>query len=158
MDKKYKAVAITVTHKPVDEFDLVNHEIRYVIKDTENGSIVDDAQGYGYKTAQKAYAGWSYKNRDKSKDRERAAKEYVIEKWMKENKSFIKLLDTLAFEKWKDSYGSDKADTKFVIELLKENGYKDLPFTARELLKCWEKGPMYSRRKRKTKTKHKKQK
>lgn len=53
MDKKYKAVAITVTHKPVDEFDLVNHEIRYVIKDTENGSIVDDAQGYGYKTAQK---------------------------------------------------------------------------------------------------------
>ena len=75
MDKKYKAVAITVTHKPVDEFDLVNHEIRYVIKDTESGSIVDDAQGYGYKTAQKAYAGWSYKNRDKSKDRERAAKE-----------------------------------------------------------------------------------
>ena len=151
MDKKYKAVAITVTHKPVDEFDLVNHEIRYVIKDTE-------AQGYGYKTAQKAYAGWSYKNRDKSKDRERAAKELVIEKWMKENKSFIKLLDTLAFEIWKDSYGSDKVDTKFVIELLKENGYKDLPFTAKELLKYWEKGPMYSRRKRKTKTKHKKQK
>ena len=77
---------------------------------------------------------------------------------MKENKSFIKLLDTLAFEIWKDSYGSDKVDTKFVIELLEENGYKDLPFTAKELLKYWEKGPMYSRRKRKTKTKHKKQK
>ena len=26
MDKKYKAVAITVTHKPVDEFDLVSHD------------------------------------------------------------------------------------------------------------------------------------
>ena len=51
-----------------------------------------------------------------------------------------------------------KVDTKFVIELLKENGYMDLPFTAKELLKYWEKGPMYSRRKRKTKTKHKKQK
>ena len=28
---------------------------------------VDDAQGYGYKSAQKAYAGWAYKNRDKSR-------------------------------------------------------------------------------------------
>lgn len=158
MDKKYRAVAITVTHNPTDEFDLVKHETRYVIKDMASGIIVDDAQGYGYKTAQKAYAGWSYKNRDKSKDKEKAEKEIVIAKWMKENKSFIKLLDTLAFEMWKDSYGSDKINTKFVSELLEENGYKDLPFTAKELFKYWEKGPVYSHKKRKAKTKHKKQK
>ena len=42
-------------------------ERRYVIKDMESGEIVDDAQGYGYKSAQKAYAGWAYKSRDKSK-------------------------------------------------------------------------------------------
>ena len=70
MDTKYKAVAITVTHSPSDEFGLseYEHETRYVIKDIESGIIVDDAQGYGYKTAQKAYAGWSYKNRNKSND------------------------------------------------------------------------------------------
>lgn len=153
MDTKYKAVAITVTHSPSDEFGLseYEHETRYVIKDIESGIIVDDAQGYGYKTAQKAYAGWSYKNRDKSKDKEKAEKEKTIAKWMKENKSFIKLLDTFAFEICKGSWGpEDKVDTKFVSELLKENGYKDLPFTARELLKYWEKGPVYSHRKRRT--------
>ena len=62
MGKKYKAVAITVPNKNTsDEFVASVNETRYVIKDMESGSIVDDAQGYGYRTAQKAYAGWSYK-------------------------------------------------------------------------------------------------
>lgn len=95
--KKYKAVAITVPNKNTsDEFVAAENETRYVIKDMESGSIVDDAQGYGYRTAQKAYAGWSYKNRNKSKDKEKAEKENIIAKWMKDNKSFINLLDTLA--------------------------------------------------------------
>lgn len=97
MEKKYKAVAITVPNKNTsDEFVAAENETRYVIKDMESGSIVDDAQGYGYRTAQKAYAGWSYKNRNKSKDKEKAEKENIIAKWMKDNKSFINLLDTLA--------------------------------------------------------------
>ena len=61
MDKKYRAVVFEVPNK------RNKSEIRYVIKDMESGVIVDDAQGYGYKSAQKAYAGWAYKSRDKSK-------------------------------------------------------------------------------------------
>ena len=61
MDKKYRAVVFEVPNK------CSKSEIRYVIKDMESGVIVDDAQGYGYKSAQKAYAGWAYKSRDKSK-------------------------------------------------------------------------------------------
>ena len=40
-------------------------EKRYVLVDTETGEIVDDAQGYGYRTAygaHKAY-GWKQKHR-----------------------------------------------------------------------------------------------
>lgn len=30
----------------------------YIIVDTETGEILDDAQGYGYKTVKKAYAAY----------------------------------------------------------------------------------------------------
>ena len=73
-------------------------EKRFCIVSTETGEILDDAQGYGYKTAQKAYAGFAYKNRDKSKDKERQAKKKHIETWMKEHKSFIRLMDACAFD------------------------------------------------------------
>ncbi len=119
---------------------------RYVIKDMESGEIVDDAQGYGYKSAQKAYAGWAYKRRDKSKDTEKAEKERAISKWTEENKTFIRLLDTLAFEKWKDT--RTPVDAGFVKKLLEENGYIDLNFTAGELLRYWQRGPLYSKKKR----------
>jgi hypothetical protein len=112
----------------------------------ESGEIVDDAQGYGYKSAQKAYAGWAYKRRDKSKDTEKAEKERAISKWTEENKTFIRLLDTLAFEKWKDT--RTPVDAGFVKKLLEENGYIDLNFTAGELLRYWQRGPLYSKKKR----------
>ena len=127
-------------------YKVINSQIRYVIKDMETGMIVDDAQGYGYKSAQKAYAGWAYKSRDKSRDAEKAEKEKVISKWIKENKPFIRLLDTLALEEWKNTRSPVNAE--FVRKLLEENGYRNLNFTAGELLKYWQRGPLYSKKKR----------
>ena len=140
MDKKYRAVVFEAS----DNCD--KSKIRYVIKDMETGMIVDDAQGYGYKSAQKAYAGWAYKSRDKSRDAEKAEKEKVISKWMKENKPFIRLLDALAFEEWKNTRSPVNAE--FVRKLLEENGYRNLNFTAGELLKYLQRGPLYSKKKR----------
>jgi hypothetical protein len=140
MDKKYRAVVFKIPN------NSDKAERRYVIKDMESGEIVDDAQGYGYKSAQKAYAGWAYKRRDKSKDTEKAEKERAISKWTEENKTFIRLLDTLAFEKWKDT--RTPVDAGFVKKLLEENGYIDLNFTAGELLRYWQRGPLYSKKKR----------
>jgi hypothetical protein len=37
-------------------------EKRYVVVDTETGKMLDDAQGYGYKSAQKAHAAYAYKH------------------------------------------------------------------------------------------------
>ena len=144
MNKKYKAIAL--------ETPMLSDKAGpwYAIKDMESGEIVDDAQGYGYKSAQKAYSGWAYKNRDKSRDAEKAEKEIIIAKWMKDNKSFIRLLDTLAFEIGKGAYApEDKVDASFVRKLLKENGYRDLPFTARDLYKYWQRGSIFSKKKRK---------
>jgi len=46
-------------------------ETRYVIVDDETGEVLDDAQGYGYKSVQNAYRGWSYKSKSKKQQKHR---------------------------------------------------------------------------------------
>ena len=133
MQKQYKAV--------IGGSCSTQYDPRYVIIDTETGEVVDDAQGYGYRTAPKAYAAFGYKHRDKSKDAEKRAKRQLIKAWAKEHKAFMRTMDQFAFEIAKGSWGpEDKFDAKLVKHMLKQNGYTDLPFTAGELLKFWSKG------------------
>jgi hypothetical protein len=40
-----------------------NFDKRYVVVDEATGEIVDDAQGYGYKSAQNVHLAYSYKCR-----------------------------------------------------------------------------------------------
>lgn len=147
MDKTYKAIQYKVTTRHdavVDKEEPWNNspaydtfEMRYCIVSTDTGEVLDDAQGYGYKTAQKAYAAFAYKNRDKSKDKERLARKRHIEQWMKQNKSFVKLMDSYAFEIAKGTMApDDKFDAKFVRNLLREESLEP-DFTAGELLKVW---------------------
>ena len=41
------------------------YEPRYVIVDEETGEILDNANGYGYKTRQAAHKSWAYKSKPK---------------------------------------------------------------------------------------------
>lgn len=38
-----------------------DYSYRYIIVDSVTNTVLDDAQGYGYRTPQKAYACWKYK-------------------------------------------------------------------------------------------------
>ena len=127
-------------NKEIDYGDgIKDYEIRYVIVDEETGEILDDAQGYGYKSPRKAYAAYAYKHRDKSKDKEKKAKEKHIREWLKQHKDFSNLMDALAFEIYKGSWGpDDKFDAKFVQKMLKENDLQP-DFSARDLLRVWAK-------------------
>ncbi len=76
-------------------------------------------------------------NRDKSKDKEHLARKRHIEQWMEQNKSFVKLMDSYAFEIAKGTMApDDKFDAKFVRKLLREESLEP-DFTAGELLKIW---------------------
>lgn len=113
------------------------YEKRFVVVDKNTGEILDDAQGHGYKTVRNAYAAYSYKTRDKSKDKEKLVKRKHIQQWMKEHKDFVKMMDTFSFEIAKGSWGpDDKFDAKFVKKMLSDNGL-ETDFTAGELLKVW---------------------
>lgn len=116
-----------------------NHETRYVVVSVDTGEVLDDAQGYGYRTMQKAHAAYAYKTRDKSKDAQLKAKQHHIRQWLKEYKDFSNLMDAIALDIAKGSWGpTDKFDAKLVNQMLKENDLKP-DFTAGELLKVWRK-------------------
>lgn len=149
MNSKYKAIPynVVIHHDAVigtepwdNEPAYDTEERRFCIISTETGEILDDAQGYGYKTAQRAYAAYGYKTRDKSQDIAKKRKQKHIRQWMKEHKSFIEAMDEIAFEIAKGSWGpEDKFDTSKVKELLKQFELEP-DFTALELLKVWQKG------------------
>lgn len=77
--------------------------------------------------------------RDKSKDAQLKAKQHHIRQWLKEHKDFSNLMDAIALDIVKGSWGpTDKFDAKLVNQMLKENDLKP-DFTAGELLKVWRK-------------------
>ena len=121
-------IAVIESAKLSGEYDK-----RYVVVDKDSGEILDDAQGWGYKSIQKAYAAYSYKTRDKSKDAEKRAKKRHIIAWLKEHKDFAGLMEAVAFDSVKCGEPFNAATVK---QMLKENNL-DTDFTAGELLRVW---------------------
>ena len=98
---------------------------------------MDNAQGYGYKTKKRAYAAYTYKNRDKSKDEERQAQENIIRQWLKEHRPFVEDMDRVRLEIKRGSYKPGKKfNTSLVREMLREN-HLEIDFPASSLLKVY---------------------
>ena len=76
-DKKFAVVLDGSLSTPMDK--------RYVVIDTLTGEVLDNAQGYGYKSERKAYASYAYKTKDKSKDKEKAENNSQIKKRLDKN-------------------------------------------------------------------------
>lgn len=47
------------------DFQEKHTETRYIVVDEETGEVLDDAQGYGYKSAANAHRGYSYHKKPK---------------------------------------------------------------------------------------------
>ena len=109
---------------------------RYVLVNIETGEIVDDAQGYGYKTASGAHRSWAYTHRDKSKDKEKQAEYSRIKKWLKEHKSFVNLLEAELFDISVGRVPGGKFDAKLVQEVLDTCGL-EIDFKIRDLIRVW---------------------
>lgn len=124
----------TVSYHPSDN----PYETRFLIVDKESGEALDDAQGCGYRTAQKAYAAYSWKTRDRSKYKEKREKEQAIRAWMKQNKIFVRTLDQMAFDIISGGDPNEKITAKTVRELLKEMNI-ETEFEPKDILKVWKK-------------------
>lgn len=113
------------------------YDKRYVIVDKETGEILDDAQGYGYKSPQNAHAAWSYKNRSKEEREEWKKKKRHIVQWLDEHPNIVIGLAELELDIAK---GQEGPDAEFNIPLLKrafKDSEIDIDFEIKDFLKVW---------------------
>ena len=97
-------------------------ETRYVIVDADTDEVLDDAQGYGYKNAQKAYAAWSYKQKPKKQRAAEANQKKRIKKWFEKNPDIEDSIDQMYLYAYKDNIEVQKSD---IEELLRDEGVLD---------------------------------
>lgn len=115
---------------------------RYVIVDSETGEIIDDAQGYGYKTKRNAYAAYGYKHRDKSKDKEKKEKEEYIIAWMHNHEKFMDEfsaeVDVCEFLIAKGEFDDKPYRSGLLEHMLKEYNL-EIDFSKKDFLRVWQK-------------------
>lgn len=131
---KYKIV--------VSEELSTDTKTRYVIVDSETNELLDDADGVGFKTEKKALAkiNWTLDSEARQEAKRRKLAKEIEEKskkadqWMVDHKDFITEVEARAFRIMR------KRDPEFtyfslnvVSKMLHEAGFKDLPFTGKEL-------------------------
>lgn len=118
------------------------YDNRYVIIDSETGATLDDAQGYGYRSPQSAYAGYSYKTKPKKKKKTEQTKEKRILSWLKKNRDFWDSVIDCAFVAEKEGLLFTAKNIKEMLDdYEKEKGADDVNifFTPKELLKVCQK-------------------
>ncbi len=117
-----------------DPFESFGKNERYIVIDEDTGETLDDAQGYGFKTYEKALACWRYKNRTPEQKAKRRQKIKVVNDWCRANKKVVSAIDDAAFYAWKDSEEFNAASVREVFAAFGIN-IKDLPFTAGDFLR-----------------------
>lgn len=115
-----------------------NYKPRYILVDEATGEIVDDAQGYGYKDARKAYSAFYYKHRDKTKDGEKRRIKKLVIKFCKDNPELIEDLLDLEFHVLKMNDKNITFNSKIVSDYFKNCGIENLDFSIEDFLKYWD--------------------
>ena len=137
MSPSIKAVPFYPAEKDDDPYTS-NTGTRFCIIDIDTGEILDDAQGYGYRSARNAYAAYAYKHRDKSKDKEKQERREMILSWMKEHRDFVSEMEWTAFNIAKGSLEPGLVFNEKVVRQLLDEYQLEPEFTAAELLKVWQ--------------------
>lgn len=109
---------------------------RYVIVDTETGEILDDAQGFGYKSAPKAYAAFSYKNKSDKEKIEKMEHYVKVFKWMIVHKDIVRYFDDIEFYSVKYPGEYESVSVKDAQEVMKK--YDVDFFKPKDLKYVWE--------------------
>lgn len=110
-------------------------EPRYIIM--RGDEILDDAQGYGYKSAQNAYRAWSYKSKPKKVQRHIKNTRRKIRDWVDENEEFFAGIEDDIFHVEKEGYRVTKKDFAELMESAPDILLESMPCTMDELWKYW---------------------
>jgi len=97
-------------------------EPRFIIVD-DNGNVLDDAQGWGYTSAEKAHRAWGWKTNKKARKKDKSCA-----KWWKKHKEFSEKVSDLYLCNSKElcSGEFDEGDVfKVASEIAKGMGIED---------------------------------
>lgn len=107
-------------------------ETRYVIINSDTGEIFDDAQGYGYRTSQKAYSAFNWKKKSPEEHAEQELKKEEVQKWCRKYKSVVSQIEDIMFISVKEG---TPYTIQEILEVIPEEPKSEMTFTIRELLK-----------------------
>lgn len=110
-----------------------NYDKRFVVVDEATGEVLDDAQGYGYKTAQNAHRAHAYKSMPPKAKRQREAAKRRVQRWCEQHPEVVRHLEQAMFYAMK---GGEKVSVTDVRALLSEHGL-ELPLPVEDLMKHW---------------------
>lgn len=115
------------------------YDNRFVVIDVNTGEVLDNAQGYGYKTKQKAFAAFCYKRDHGESDiKKKKAIKNTIKKWLEKHQDFSDLLDMYFLEIAKGEYGEGfKFDEQFLKDVLRKNEIELKSFSVKQLLEYY---------------------
>lgn len=121
----------TMTDKTYVVVKRDSYKNKFIVIDKETGKILDDAQGYGYKTVRNAYACFAYKNMNKEQKKGYEKRKQEIAVWIKTHSEFMNELECEMFDALKNN---EQFTEKDIQRMLIRDGY-DKEITAKEILK-----------------------
>ena len=107
------------------EFINKNKERRYRVISRENGEVLADGNGYGYKTREGAYKAYYYLNRDKSLDKERLIGKIEAHKYLAHHPRLWDYLDNIYFEICRGRITNLSFDKELFKSIMEESGIKE---------------------------------
>ncbi|HEV7360399.1 MAG TPA: hypothetical protein VGN92_04820 [Mycobacterium sp.] len=110
-----------------------NFDKRYVVVVEATGEVLDDAQGYGYKTAKNAHRANAYKSMPPKKKQRRDAAKRRVHRWCGQHPEVVQHLEQAVLYAME---GGENVSVTDVRALLTEHGL-ELPFPVEDLVKHW---------------------
>lgn len=107
---------------------------RWVIVEEETGKVLDDANGYGYKSVQNAYAGYNYKSKSPAQKSKAAAAKKAVKDFLRKHPDVEEMYEDCCFQAAKEDR-EDEINAALVKDILRTLGYTDVPFTPSEFLR-----------------------
>ncbi len=112
------------------------YEPRYIVIQPKTGAVLDDAQGFGYTSREKAAKAYTYKKMPHPEQRSLAARKRREEKWCLEHLDVVDGYADICLQHMKASGdGRISMSSAVVSRYLKDCGYDNLPFSAQDFIR-----------------------
>lgn len=109
---------------------------RYIVIDAESGLVLDDAQGYGYKTVKNAHRGYAYQRRTPEERAQHVAKMERVKSWIKQHEDIETRVE---IDSWDSIHDREpfNLDGKYITKVLIDLNISldDVDFTAADIAK-----------------------